>query len=128
MRFQFSRYKKTGGFSLVEILVVVLLLVLIGGGLAYFYLGHGSAGKKPGDIVHTPITRTNDVVCQNNLSQIRMSLQMQHDSDPDGKYPASLSELRLPSEMLSCPVGHEPYQYDPTTGQVHCMHPGHENY
>ena len=33
--------------------------------------------------------------------------------------------LSLPA---TCPVGEEPYDYDPTTGQIHCVHPGHERY
>jgi hypothetical protein len=116
------------GFSLVEILVVCVLLVALGGGLAYFYMGHGR-GEKPGDIVHTPITKANDAVCQSNISQVRQALSMAQMSESDGKFPRSLTELKeLPGEFLSCPTGHEPYLYDPATGQVHCVHPGHENY
>ncbi|HLV80442.1 MAG TPA: prepilin-type N-terminal cleavage/methylation domain-containing protein [Chthonomonadaceae bacterium] len=115
------------GFSLVEMLVVVVLLVAIGGALTYFYLGRGS-GSKPGDVVHTPISQANSTVCISNLHQIRDALTMARTSDPEGKLPASLDALHLPTEMLSCPVGHEPYQYNPQTGEVHCIHPGHENY
>lgn len=116
------------GFSLIEIVLVMLVIVLLMGGMLYYYAGSGG-GKKPGDIVHTPITKANDVVCQTNLGSVRQMITAAQTSDPDGKPPQSLDALQgLPSELRSCPVGHEPYQYDPTTGQVHCVHPGHENY
>ena len=116
------------GFSLVEILVVCVLLVALGGGMAYLYMGHGR-GEKPGQIVRTPITRANDTVCQSNLSQVRQAISMEQMSDTDGRYPQSLAELKgLPKDFTSCPTGHEPYVYDAATGQVHCAHPGHENY
>jgi prepilin-type N-terminal cleavage/methylation domain-containing protein len=123
-----NRWAARRGFSLVELLVVCVLLVALGGGLAYFYLGQ-SRGEKPRDIVHTPISKANDVVCQSNIGQVRQALSMAQMSDSDGKFPQALTELKgLPQELLSCPTGHEPYVYDPTTGQVHCVHPGHENY
>jgi hypothetical protein len=46
----------------------------------------------------------------------------------DETYPASLNELGLPASMLVCPVSQQPYQYDPTTGQVRCTTPGHTRY
>jgi len=29
---------------------------------------------------------------------------------------------------LKCPVGGEPYQYDPSSGRIWCIHPGHEKF
>lgn len=113
------------GFSLIEILVVLVLLVILMGGAAYFYAGKG-AGKD--GKAHTPITMARDTVCMTDLISVRQAIAAYQSTDPDGKYPASLSELRLPAELLSCPVGHEAYVYDPTTGQVHCPHPGHQSY
>jgi hypothetical protein len=123
--------KNRGGFTLVEILLVTLVMILIGGALVYFYFGKSSDQAKKlggGDMIHTPITRANDVVCQTNLGSVRQAIEAERASDADGHPPQSLNLLSLPAELLSCPVGHEPYSYDPTTGQVHCTHPGHENY
>ncbi len=119
--------RKTGqsGFSLVEILVVALVIALLAGGLMALYVGKSG---KPHEKSHGPIAQSQSVVCMNNLRQIRMAIDMAHQSDPDGKFPESLAELKLPNEMLACPDGHEPYVYDPTTGQVHCVHPGHETF
>ena len=112
------------GFSLIEILVVVLLLAALGGGAAYFYTGRSSHSAKAA----TPITRAESTVCMSNLTSVRQSISAAQAGETDGKFPASLAELKLPAEVLICAVGHEPYAYDPTTGTVHCVHPGHENY
>lgn len=68
-----------------------------------------------------------DVVCRNNLEQIRDAIKVQQAMDPDGANPASLNDLHLPAEMLKCPLGGT-YAYDPKTGTVHCTHPGHEKF
>lgn len=112
-------------FTLVEVLITVCLLGLLLGGALMFYAGsHG----KPHQKSTGPTAQAEGVVCKSNLQQVRMAVQMFHDSDPDGKFPASLADLKLPAQMLVCPDGKEPYQYDPQTGAVHCVHPGHENY
>jgi competence protein ComGC len=113
-------------FSLIEILVVVIIIVLIGGFLTNHYLGSKDlVGKKQ----KTPITAAHNVECMENLRSIRQSIMAAHTMDSDGKYPQSLTELKeLPASMLKCPVGGEPYIYDPATGAVHCVHPGHEAY
>jgi hypothetical protein len=69
-----------------------------------------------------------DDVCRSNLSQVREALQLAESQDPDGKFPQTLQETKIGNDFYSCPIGHEPYAYDPTTGQVHCVHPGHEKY
>ncbi len=114
------------GFSLVELLVVVAMMSIIGGGMAYFYLGHSKKDPVTGKVTHTPMSASKVTVCTSNLQQVRTGLQMQKDSDENEKYPVSLQVLKFPSEVLVCPEGKEPYQYDPTTGTVHCVHPGHE--
>lgn len=67
-----------------------------------------------------------DDICRSNLKQIRMSIQI--NSSTEDQPPASLDDLKLPAEMLKCPVGDEKYEYDPATGTVKCPHPGHEEY
>ncbi len=112
------------GFSLVEILLVCVVLAALGAGLSVLYLGH----SKPGEKATTPIDRAKSTVCQSNLISVRQSIAAFQAGDTEGKFPQSLEELKLPAEILSCDVGKEPYTYDLTTGIVHCVHPGHENY
>lgn len=71
--------------------------------------------------------RAEDSVCMNNLGQIRGSIAVAK-TDPDATNPATLQELRLPADMLKCPIDDRPYDYDPTTGTVRCKHLGHEKY
>jgi prepilin-type N-terminal cleavage/methylation domain-containing protein len=114
------------GFSLVELLVVVTMLSVIGGGMAFFYLGKAKKDPVTGKVTHTPMSRSKLTVCNSNLQQVRTGLQMQKDMDEEEKYPESLAVLKFPSEVLACPEGKEPYQYDPNSGQVQCIHVGHE--
>ncbi len=65
--------------------------------------------------------------CQPNLEQVRSAIQMYRD-DHDRQNPQSLQALELPPKTLSCPVGQQPYQYDPATGEVKCTFPGHAQY
>lgn len=114
-------------FSLIEIMIVAVIIVAMSAWLASVYLGKSTTGDKGSERVTSPIGRAQNTVCASNLDQLRKSLTLLQNGDEEGKYPASLSELKFPSEMLSCPDGHEPYQYDPSTGQVRCIHRGHEN-
>ena len=121
-----SRRFLHSGFSLVELLVVIAMLSIIGGGMAFFLLGNSKKDPVTGKVTHTPISASKVTVCTSNLQQVRAGLQMQKDSDENEHYPASLQSLKFPSEVLVCPEGKEPYQYDPAAGAVHCIHPGHE--
>ena len=72
------------------------------------------------------------VACMNNLKQIRTAISMEKLSDPEsGAPPPNLQALKrdgVTQDMLSCPVTHQPYQYNPATGQVWCTTPGHEKF
>ena len=115
-----SRFRR--GFSLVEILVVVAILAVLAAFLMPRYL---SSSKTPGGkTVASPMQRAHGVECTNNLSQIRQAYQIAAGADEENR-PKSLAELRLPASMLVCPVGGEPYQFNPANGQVRCVHPGH---
>jgi Prokaryotic N-terminal methylation motif len=68
-----------------------------------------------------------DDVCRNGLSQARAGIAIA--TDPvDGTRPSALEEIRIGSTFYKCPVGGEPYNYDPKTGTVQCPHAGHEQY
>jgi hypothetical protein len=69
-----------------------------------------------------------DEVCRNNIDQLRGSITIFHNSNGDEGYPATIEDTKLGLQFYTCPVGGEKYVYDPTTGKVHCPHPGHENY
>lgn len=117
------------GLLLSVVIIAILSVVFLKGG--FFGPGHSAVSRK--DKLGTTIPgavklKAQDTVCQSDLQQVRDAIELASSSDADGKFPASLSELKLPSELLHCPIGHEAYVYDPATGQVHCPHPGHEKY
>ncbi len=114
------------GFSLIEILVVMVIIVILSAVTYSVFFGH-SKNAPPGK-AHNPIERAHDSECINNVHQVHLAILAAQAGETDGKNPASLEELKLPKEMLTCPVGKVPYEYDPTTGQVHCPYPGHEKF
>jgi type II secretory pathway pseudopilin PulG len=121
MRFPLRR-----AFSLVEILVVVVILMIVAAFLLPKYLkgGKTTAGK----VQESPKQRAKLVDCANNLNQIRMAYQMAASASEDETRPQSLADLKrygLSDAMLQCPVSKVPYQYNPATGEVKCSHPGH---
>lgn len=110
------------GFSLVEMLVVIVLIAAMGAALMNFYAGKG----KPGEKRRSPVQRARGVECAEYLRQNRMAIDMQKNSDEESRAPATLGELRLGTQAQSCPEGKVPYSYDPATGVVRCPYPGHE--
>ena len=110
--------------TLAVIAIIAILAVV-------FLKGGGTMTQRKDGIGKTIIGQTRadakDDVCRSNLKQVREGLQIAQDP-VEGTWPATLEETRLGKDFYSCPLGHEPYQYDPKTGQVHCVHPGHEKY
>lgn len=124
---------KQRGNTLVGLLVTIVLIALLS---AVFMYGSGTFSKEhkspraDGKGTTVPgLVKANaeDTVCRSNLSQVRQSLMI-YGSTVDEAKPASLDDLKLPAQVLECPIGHEKYTYDPTSGQVYCPHPGHEKY
>ena len=116
------------GQTLVGLLIVALIII----GIIIWFWGFGggrssspSRSSPPApSTIHAVRRSAESVQCRTNLAQIRQAIVMfQTDS---GRNPQSLSELRLPPQMLRCPVSGQPYQYDPRTGRVWC--PTHPNY
>lgn len=116
-----------GYLTLIALLVVIVIIAILfsryGGGPS---AGGGSAGGTGGTVLGGAIDRAKGVTCRNNLQQIRAAIST-YSGMNDGSFPPSLETLQL-GIPLQCPEGGEPYQYDATTGQVHCVHPRHENF
>ncbi len=115
------------GFALVELLVVMVVIV----GLTALYFGMRGKEKKAeprfeGEAQTTlgkALQKGESVECQNNLSQLRLMIQMQA---MEGNNPPQLDPNWGVS--LRCPISGYPYGYDPQTGRVWCPTPGHERY
>lgn len=116
-----------GFLTLIGLLIVIVII----GILFALYAGGPPGGVGPEGEGGATTTfggakeRAQDVLCRNNLSQIRAAISMHVATT--GQYPPSLEALD-PGVPLACPIGGEPYQYDPRTGKVKCIHPGHESY
>lgn len=126
--------EKRGSATLVALLIVVVIGMLI-----YLYMG-GYIGHKSSAVpsetsqsssYKAAIDQGKEASCQNNLRQIRYAITMYQNSE--GKNPADIMEiynnygLKSPG-LQKCPAGGEPYMYDPATGIVRCVHPGHTGF
>jgi hypothetical protein len=121
------------GNSLVGIIVAVAIVILL---TIVFTVGskaltgkdaHPRPDGKGETLVGKSIYTAKDEVCREHLRQVRMSIQIKTDA-VDNSAPQSIEETGLGQDFYKCPVGGEPYAYDPQTGQVKCVHPGHEKY
>jgi hypothetical protein len=132
-----------GSWSLIGILasvaiMMILTLILLGGPGALTgkpgkngasnaggaALGLGNIEGAGGAIeVRNAARKT---VCANNLQQIRLALQTAGGGEQGN--PATLEDLKksVPGLQITCPVGGETYGYDPSSGRVWCVHPGHQ--
>ncbi len=128
-----QRTVRRRGNSLVGLLAVVLIVAIAvivifkgnvfgGGGTDESPRADGKGTTVPG----LAKAKAQDEVCRSNLGQIRTAIQMQMMTDETP--PASLEDLRLGSSFLTCPLGGEPFVYDPSRGVVYCPHPGHEKF
>lgn len=120
------------GQTLAALLVVVAIIALLAGAL-YFGSGMFGTPKEPprADKLGTSMPalsklKAQDDVCMSNLQQVRTAVQMARMSDEQP--PTSLDDIPSVKSLVYCPIGHEHYNYDPSTGRVTCPHPGHENY
>lgn len=121
--------KKNAGQTLVATMVVLVIICILAG---VYFVGTGNSTKsarpdgKGQTLVGQAIYKARDEVCRSNINQVRQSLQIAWTTDE--AYPATIQETRLGEDFYKCPLGKEPYDYDPQTGQVRCKHPGHEKF
>ena len=121
-----NNLRRFAGFGLVEILVVAALLIALSAFLIPKMIGPAKIVN--GHRVSTPMSKAHDTVCISNIRSVRQSIAVAKTGETEDKNPASLKDLKLPVEFLSCPDGKEPYNYNSQTGEVHCVHFGHENF
>jgi hypothetical protein len=121
-----SRRRERGFFTLIGLLAVIVIIAI----MFVMYTGQ-QGGAGPAGTGGTTTTfggardRAGDAVCRNNLAQLRAAVSISLGTA--GTNPSSLEGLQA-GAPLSCPAGDEPYEYDPATGEVRCVHPGHEEY
>lgn len=116
-------HQKRSGFTLVEILVVLVIMVLLAS-VSYSYLIGGKNEK--GQKTKTPIQAGKSTACLMNLDQVRKGIQVFKTGETEEKLPTSLDELKFPKDSVTCPDSKQAYQYNTETGEVHCLTPGHE--
>lgn len=115
--------------SLIVVVIILILAVVMFKGSSVFG-GKPIPARKDGNgttVLGQARFAAKDEVCKSNLSQLRQAIQV-FETTNDDHPPDTMQQTKIGSDLYQCPIGHEPYQYDPSTGQVHCVHPGHENY
>lgn len=133
--------KQRGNTLAATMIAIVIIMILVA---VFFFGGFGRSGGATGaPTASDPGARKDglgitvpgrvryaakDDECRSDLDQVRQFIALKMNSGEEDKPPASIDEIGAPKSVLSCPVGHEPYQYDPSSGKVHCPHPGHEKF
>ncbi len=118
------------GQTLVATLIVLVIIAMLAVVMMNGSLGPGQSSRKDGLGTTIPgkvKLAAKDDVCRSNLSQTRLGIQIAR-TNADDAPPATLDETRIGKDFMACPIGKEPYQYDAQTGEVKCVHLGHEKY
>ena len=123
---------------------MIVAIIIVGGMMMYFGMMNSSGSREvqqelnsssstnapgvsqPQSLPGRAIRKARDTECQSNLNQLRQFIMMSQGTD--GKYPPSLASIQGTEQIRECPVCHQPYSYDPETGQVKCTYPGHEKF
>jgi type II secretory pathway pseudopilin PulG len=114
---------------LVLVIIAILAVVMLRGSNTFGMGGKEEKGRPDGRGGTMPglvKARAEDTVCQSNLQQIRMAIQMQRTTNDEP--PARLEDTKIGENFYKCPLGGERYQYDAATGKVFCPHLGHEKF
>jgi hypothetical protein len=125
------RRLQAGNWSMAGMLVALAIVCILAA--VYFMPNGGKSTRADGKgttTVGAALYKAKDTQCKNHLDQIRQIIYVQVETNGDDQptYPATLDEIRGIGSMKNCPIGKEPYVYDPATGKVGCPHPGHEKY
>jgi hypothetical protein len=129
------RNSQSGQASLLSLLAAIAIILIL---FVVFYLRKPNSRSEVQKEAGSAIVKTDNksvlgaamdqgkgVECANNLRQLRTALEM--DADTGDGFPPSLQRLSgIPASMKACPATGKPYFYDPRTGQVRCLTPGHE--
>ncbi|HWD40667.1 MAG TPA: hypothetical protein VG944_17595 [Fimbriimonas sp.] len=116
--------------SLIVIAIILILVVVMFKGSGAFGSKDQPSPRKDGlgtTVIGGVKYAAKDEVCRSNLSQVRSAIEIFKTTNDD-QPPATLADTRIGNDFYQCPIGHEPYRYDPTTGRVTCPHPGHESF
>jgi len=117
-----TRRSQRGYLTLIGLLVVIVIIGIL---FVVLYGGGGGSASGGGTTLGSSVRMAQGTVCKKNLGQLKMAIGMF--ANANDRYPSSLEEVNA-GVPLACPAGGEPYEYDPNTGQVCCVQPGHERY
>lgn len=122
---------KTKGHTLVGLLAAMAIVAILAAGMYTGGFGLLGTHKERPDgegrtIIGRSVARAKDHQCAEYLKQVRMAIGM---AQIDEYMPEKIEELPgITRKLTKCPIGSEPYQYDPVSATVTCPHPGHEHY
>lgn len=118
---------KRRGFSLVEIVVVIVIISILAAILLPNYLGKGKqdgVAKK----IQAPPEAARGVECSSNLRQVRSALQMASMDETPPQTLADLKQYGVTESVSRCPVSKQPYAFNPAQGRVRCTYEAHERF
>lgn len=118
------------GLLVAAVVMLVLALVLFKGSSLFGKNGGSASARKDGKgttVLGAAKYRAEDEVCRSNLGQQRLAIQV-FQTNADDQFPSTIQETKLGAQFEKCPLGGEPYAYDPAKGRVSCPHPGHESF
>ena len=123
------RRRETEGQTIVASLIVLAIICLLAVVALRGNFGEGKSPRKDGLGITAPgLVRAMaiDENCRSNLNQVRMAIGMKQTTDD--AFPQTIEEAGIGSGFYKCPLGKEPYQYNPSDGTVKCPHLGHEKF
>jgi prepilin-type N-terminal cleavage/methylation domain-containing protein len=110
--------QKSRGFSLIEILIVVAIILI----LSAIYLPRLTGGRDPlsGKKRTSPVQKAHQVATVSYVSQIQQAINM-YKMDNEDRLPQNLQELKrygVTEEMLMDGASGKPLEYNPQTGEI----------